>query len=383
MLKAFKKAFWYETKSIKNSWYKTLLITIFPLLVFLLIVAIFKGGVARDLPIVVVDLDKSKLSRSILYNINATSTMDIKYVKNSTKDALELIETSKAYAVIIIPKDFLKDTLLKKNPNITVMLNTQYILIGKILTSELMSVSMTTSAQVEYVNALVDTQNPEIALKSVAPIGMQITSFFNTYKNYYYFLVSALLPAIWQVFIVITTLVGIGEIFKFKRQREFFENSNYIAIKLLGFMMPYTIAFMILGMLFTFYIYSQWAFNGSFTVLFLAMFFTTIAYQIIALFIFSVLKFDYAESLSMGSVYTAPAFAFLGVTFPIYSMNGFALFWRDMLPISHYLQVQISQANYGNGVLMELDKFENIALFCLLFIPVIWLFKRKITKVLV
>ena len=382
MLEAFKKAFWYETKSIKNSWYKTLLITLFPALVFLLIIAIFKSGVARDLPIVVVDLDKSELSRSILYNIDATPTMDIKYVKNSTKDALELVKSGKAYAVIIIPKYFLKDTLLKKSPTITAMLNTQYILIGKILTSELMSVSMTTSAQVEYVNALVDTQNPEIALKSVAPIGMQITPFFNTYKNYYYFLVSALLPAIWQVFIVIATLVGIGEVFKFSKEREHFENSNYMSAKLLGFMMPYTIAFMLLGMIFTFYIYSQWAFNGSFTVLFLAMFFTTISYQIIALFIFS-LKFDYADSLSLGSVYTAPAFAFLGVTFPIYSMNDFALFWRDMLPVSHYLQVQISQANYGNGALVELDKLENILLFWLLFIPIVWLFKRKISKVLV
>ena len=383
MLEAFKKAFWYEIRSIKNSWYKTLLITLFPLLVFSLIVAIFKGGVARELPIVVVDLDKSELSRSILYNIDATPTMDIKYVEDSTKDALELVKSGKAYAVIVIPKYFLKDTLLKKNPNITAMLNTQYILIGKILTSELMSVSMTTSAKVEYVKALVDTQNPEIALKSIAPIGMQITPFFNTYKNYYYFLVSALLPAIWQVFIVITTLVGMGEVFKFSKERELFENSNYMGAKLLGFIMPYTIAFMVLGMLFTFYIYSQWAFNGSFTILFLAMFFTTIAYQVIALLIFSVLKFDYAESLSMGSVYTAPAFAFLGVTFPIYSMNDFALFWRDMLPISHYLQVQISQANYGNVALVELDKLENIALFWLLLIPVIWLFKRKISKVLV
>ena len=382
MLKAFKKAFWYETKSIKNSWYKTLLITFFPLLVFLLIVSIFKGGVASDLPIVVVDYDNSKLSRSILQNIDATSEMEIKYVKNSTKDALDLVKSGKAYALIIIPKYFFKDTLLKKNPTITAMLNTQYILIGKILTAKLTKVTMHSSAEVEYVNALVNTQNSETALKSVAPIGMQITPFFNTYKNYYYFLVSALLPAIWQVFIVIATLVGMGEIFKFNKQREFFENSEYIGAKLLGFMMPYTIAFMILGMLFTFYLYSEWAFNGSFTVLFLAMFFTTIAYQVIALLIFST-KFNYADSLSLGSVYTAPAFAFLGVTFPIYSMNDFALMWRDILPVSHYIQVQISQANYGNGALVELDKLGTILMFWLLFIPVLWLFKRKISKVLV
>ena len=179
--------------------------------------------------------------------------------------------------------------------------------------------------------------------------------YFNLYQNYFYFLVSALLPAMWQIFIVIATLVAVGPLFKYQRESDFFKNTKYIGAKLIGLMFPYTLAFMFLGILYTLYVYSMWEFQGSFTVLFLGMFLTVVAYQFIAYLLFAT-GFDYARSLSLGAVYTAPAFAFLGITFPIYNMNGFALFWRDLLPVSHYTQLQLSQANYGVNIWMETEK---------------------------
>jgi len=380
MIKTFLEAFGYELKSIRSSWYKLLLITLLPLLTFFLIIAIFKGGVLRDLPVVVVDQDRSELSRILLRNIDASPTMKITLMPNSSKEALTFIQAGNAYAAIIIPKDFSQNTLLQKNPQVTAMVNTQYILVGKILTSALTQTIMGSSAQVEYVKNLVEKQNPESSINAISPIKMQITPFFNTYQNYFYFLVSALLPAIWQIFIVISTLVAVGVIFKAKHEKSFFHEEKYLGARLLGLIFPYTLAFMGLGILYTLYLYSYWEFQGSFTILFLGMFFTVIAYQIIALFLFST-GFDYARSLSLGAVYTAPAFAFLGITFPIYNMNGFALFWRDLLPISHYTQLQLSQANYGLNIWSEGDKLLTILAFCLLFIPVLILFKKRLRKV--
>ena len=170
-------------------------------------------------------------------------------------------------------------------------------------------------------------------------------------------------------------------IFKSKEEQDFFKGQKYLGARLLGLIFPYTLSFMLLGILYTLYIYSTWAFQGSFTLLFLGMFFTVIAYQVIALLLFAT-GFDYARSLSLGAVYTAPAFAFLGITFPIYNMNGFALFWRDMLPISHYTQLQLSQANYGVNIWSDGDKLLTILAFWLLFIPVLLLFRKRLKKAL-
>jgi ABC-2 type transport system permease protein len=114
-------------------------------------------------------------------------------------------------------------------------------------------------------------------------------------------------------------------------------------------------------------------------VLIFALFLTVIAYQSVALLLF-VTGFDYARSLSLGAVYTAPAFAFLGITFPIYSMNDFALAWRDILPLSHYLQIQISQANYGADIWLESGRLMILASFLVVLIPVVIRFKSYLSK---
>jgi len=355
---------------------------VIPLVSFVLIIAIFRSGVVRDLPVVVVvDQDRSTLSRMLLGNIEASPTIKIAAMPHSVQEAVDLVKETKAYAVIVIPAHFSKETLLQKNPHITAMINTQYILVGKILTSALTTTIMSSSAQVEYIKNLVERQNPDAAVDALSPIGLQITPFFNMYQNYFYFLVSALLPAIWQIFIVIATLVAVGTLFKYRKEHDFFKTTKYIGAKLIGLMFPYTLAFMFLGILYTLYIYSMWAFQGSFAILFLGMFLTVIAYQFIAYLLFAT-GFDYARSLSLGAVYTAPAFAFLGITFPIYNMNGFALFWRDLLPISHYTQLQLSQANYGANVWWETEKLWTLLAFWIVFIPVIFLFKKRLKKVL-
>ena len=381
MLNAFTEAFLYELRSIRDSWYKLFLVTVIPLVSFVLIIAIFQEGVVRELPVVAVDQDRSSLSRMVLHNIEASPTVKISAMPLSVKEAMDLVKETKAYALIVIPPHFEKETLLQKNPHITAMINTQYILVGKILTSALSTTIMSSSAQVEYVKNLVERQNPDAAINAISPIGLQISPFFNMYQNYFYFLVSALLPAIWQIFIVIATLVAVGTIFKAQKESEFFKETKYTGSKLIGLMFPYTLAFMFMGILYTLYLYSMWEFQGSFTVLFLGMFLTVVAYQFIAYLLFAT-GFDYARSLSLGAVYTAPAFAFLGITFPIYNMNGFALFWRDMLPISHYTQLQLSQANYGANVWWETEKLWTLLAFWIVFIPVIFLFKKRLKKVL-
>jgi ABC-2 type transport system permease protein len=379
MLQALYKAFWYEIHSIGNSWYKLFLISLFPLLSFVLIIAIFRTGVVRDLPLAVVDRDHSQLSRMILRAIDASPSVEVAYRVNSLKEAVKLTRQSRSYGIIVIPENFSRDVFLRKHPSLTAMINTQYILVGKILTSALTSTIMYQATKLEYLKNLANTPNSDLALHAASPIGIQITPFFNRYQNYFYFLVSALLPAVWQIFIVIATLVSVGTLFKYKREKVFFGEGRFLAFRLLGLMLPYTLAFMLLGMLYLFYLYSLWEFQGSFAVMIFGMFLTVVAYQVIALFLFA-LGFDYVRSLSLGAVYTAPAFAFLGVTFPLYNMNGFALFWREILPVSHYTELQISQANYGANVFLETGKLGTLLAFWLLFIPVLFLFGKRVAK---
>jgi len=239
MFKALNKAFIDEIDELKGSFYKLFLVIILPIVCFGLIISIFKAGVVRDLPIAVVDNDKSNISRKLLFNIQSSPTLKISKTSLSAKDALLLMQKGDVYGVVIIPNHFSRDVLLGKNPKVSALLNTQYILIGKIITSALNSVVMSSSAEVEYVKNLSKLKQRELVLNSISPISMQVTPFFNTYQNYFLFLVSALIPSIWQIFIVMATIISFGSMFKQNKQKLFF-SGGYMVAKLIGKMLPYT-----------------------------------------------------------------------------------------------------------------------------------------------
>jgi ABC-2 type transport system permease protein len=377
MFEAFLSACKEECRQIQHSWYKLGLISFLPIICFALLIAIFHQGVARELPVAVVDYDKSQLSRDFRFALNASPTAKIAYVNNDVKSALKLLQSAKVYGVVIIPKNFMRETTLQKSPQVTLMLNTQYILIAKTLKAALLQSSAEFAAKVEASWQLRDVVPQEVK-NQVMPIELYNVPFFNNYKNYFYFLVSALLPAMWQIFIVIATIVSFGSLFKANKEKLFF-GKRHIEAKIFGKLFPYTIAYFFLGAAYLFYIYGveSWPFNGSMALMLFTLFLTVLAYEAVALFLF-VSSFNYARALSLGAVYTAPAFAFLGITFPIYAMNGFALFWRDMLPISSFVEIQIALANYGADFIDIEEKIVHILLFLPLFVLVFFAFRRRL-----
>ena len=379
--RSFSKAFFDELGAIKSSTYLFGLLTWIPLLVYVLIISIFHQGLLREMPIAVVDNDKSELSRRVSFMLDASSSLHVNHKTQTLLEASSLLRQSKVYGIIVIPPYFERNIYLKSQPKIEVMLNSQYILIGKSLNAAINTSLQTLAAQIDVAKNLAHTERFESAISSAIPIGLQVTPFFNTSQSYFPFLVSAIISAIWQVFIVIATIASIGMVFKRKEEEKLFEDGD-ITATLLGKSFPYTIVFLLQGMLFLLYmyVYLPFGFEGSFAVTIFAMLLSVIAYQGIGLFLF-VVGFDYARALSLGAVYTAPAFAFLGITFPKSDMPSFAQFWNDMLPIAHYMKLQIAQANYGASVIEMIPLLASIALFFLVWPLVIFRFKKHLERV--
>jgi ABC-2 type transport system permease protein len=367
-----------ELQRVKNSWYKLALLTVIPLGSFGLIVTIFSSGVVHNLPICVVDQEHSSLSRTLLFHLESSPTLHVAYRCDDVTSAIKLLQDAKVYGVIIIPHNFTSTIMKHQNPQVVAMLNTQYLLVGKILKAAILESVMGSAAEVEFVQNLSHTPALQEAKAQLMPISLEVYPLFNKEKNYFIFLVSAILPAMWQIFLVMSVVVSFGSLFKRKDEHRFY-NKEHLFSQIFGQLFVYTLAYVLMGVAILFYLYGVrgWEFHGSMAVMEEALFVTTLAYEAMALTFF-VLSFDYARALSLGAVYTAPAFAFLGITFPADSMNSFALFWRDMLPISHYMQVQIDQANYALGVGESLQELSSVLFLTLFFIPVLWRFKQRL-----
>ena len=72
---------------------------------------------------------------------------------------------------------------------------------------------------------------------------------------------------------------------------------------------------------------------------------------------------DIVKAMSISGAYTAPSFAFLGVTFPVTDMNTIATFWHSILPASHFVRAQIEQTNYGYNLIQSIPNVMALSLF--------------------
>jgi ABC-2 type transport system permease protein len=322
-------------------------ITWIPILLVLSIWWIFSQAIVRDLPVGVVDLQHSSLSRQLIREFDATSALKIEQNFNDISSAKYAFVGNKIYAYMVIPKNFDRDIYIGKPPQVSVFYNSQFILVGKLINSAAQQAYGTFNAQVGATKQLAKGNNTILnALAKAVPIRSQIIPLFNKNSNYAQFLVSAIVPAIWQIIIVVSTILFLAaneRIYGLKKMTGETPFKNLLAMG--GFYLP---IFLAQGFAFLIFFYTclGWPMEGSLVPLLFTQLVTIIACIIMGNFFFF-LTLDPARAMSFAAAFTAPSFAFMGVTFPVTDMNPLAATWRGLLPISHYIEAQISQVSYG------------------------------------
>lgn len=322
-----------------------------PILLAVTMWGVFSAGIARELPIGVVDLQHSQLSRKMIQSLDASSTLSVDYHYTSATEAKNAMIEGDIYAYAVIPPQFDQDILLHRQPQLSVFFNSQYILVAKLINSAVAQSQGYFDAQLEAMGNLAKGNTTTLAaIGQAVPVSTQITALFNRNTNYAQFLVTAIVPAIWQICVVVSTILILAAHFRIygngNNSFAFLGDRPFTRLsKILGQYIP---LFMAQGALFLiwFYVLLDWPMEGSYVVMLLAQFVTTIACIIMgALFFF--LSMDPARAMSFAGAFTAPSFAFMGITFPVSDMNALAHAWRGLLPITHYIEVQVDQASYG------------------------------------
>ncbi|MCF7483035.1 ABC transporter permease [Vibrio sp. J1-1] len=321
-----------------------------PILLALTIWGVFSAGIARDLPIGIVDMQHSQLSRKLIQSFDASPTLSVDYHYVSATEAKNAMIEGDIYAYAVIPPQFDQDILQHRQPQLSVFFNSQYILVAKLINSAVAQAQGHFDAQLQTMGNLAKGDTTAIsAIGQAVPVSTQITALFNRNTNYAQFLVTAIVPAIWQICIVVSTILILGAHFRIYGDKSGFQFlGEKPFLRLASILGSYIPVFMVQGVLFIywFYVLLGWPMEGSIIVVLLAQLVTVIACIIMgALFFF--LSMDPARAMSFAGAFTAPSFAFMGITFPVTDMNTLATAWRSLLPISHYIEVQVSQASYG------------------------------------
>lgn len=332
-----------------------------PLVLFAALWWIFSAGIVTDLSIGVVDLDDSRLSRALIRELDATATLDIASRPLSVHEGRRAMSNAEIGALIVIPYDFQTRTTQGLKPDVMAFYNGQFILVGKAVKKALFQAEATLAGRIDGGLALAQGAALPLAAGLAAPVVPQLTPLYNRGMDYSLFLVPAIIPALWQVVMIIGMLNAIGREQRQETWKQWLEPGPLKAF--IGKMLPYVVVYwtMAIGFLLSFHLLG-WPIRGSWSLIIAAQGLTVIATAVMAGFLFGLVH-DLPRSLSLAAAYTAPSFAFLGVTFPASDMPSLALFWRSLIPVCHFMDIQISQMSRAADFGVVWSDFGGLVLF--------------------
>jgi ABC-2 type transport system permease protein len=332
----------------------------FPLLVFVLLAAVFNTGLPTHLPVAVLDQDRSTLSRQIVQAVDASPDVAVAERVDDLAGGRRLILAGRVYAVVMIPANLERDVTTGRRPTLVVFYNNEFLTVGSLVSRALGDALGTAEAGVALAARLKQGESRQTALAAITPIPVQISPLFNPTMNYVYFLLVALIPTVLQIFICVTSAYSVS----LERRSTvglviLSRLGGGLAPAIMGKLLPYTLAFLTTLCLADAVLFGGLGtpFRGDWRLLLLADVLFILAYQMIGA-LFALIGRDTVQALGFAGLLTAPSFGYIGVSFPSLAMGSFPQFWGDLLPASWYMHLRIEQTLKG---VAPAYSFENLA----------------------
>ena len=363
-----------EFQALYNDPWQLALTTYVPLLFILCLWWIFSAALPERLPVAVVDYDNTHLTRTLIQNLNATPSVHvISYAK--TANAQYSMKTGEVFAVVTFPHNLKVDLLTQKQPTIDVRYNTQYLLVGKLLASRIQKSLGAKLHSISKIKQLLAGATVHQANINVSPVKAQITSLFNSNSSYVAFLIPPIVFALLQLISALSFINSLNHELRQNTMNVWLEHGVwkvlsvkillYTSIMLAHGAFIYSLLFKVIGI----------NNNGAIYTLLFVLFIMFLAVWLIILFLFFLVK-DGVKTTSMSCVILAPAFGFMGITFPVSNMSAFVQHYREIIPSSHYMDIHVKIANHGQSFFEMLTELPSFAGFLVLLPLVIILINK-------
>lgn len=355
---------------------------ILPFISMLFFQTLFIQGVARDLPIAVVDLDNSSISRNIISQLDATPEVMVSFKPTTQLEGETLIKELKVYGLVTIPKNLGKNLKQGKQVAIINQFNGNLLLPSGLENKAFKRTIGTISAGINIQKQLKNGVYINQAKTNYQPITSNNHVLSNPYTNYSYYLNSGFLTFFFQIFVILTTIYCFGTDLKYNKGEKLYNigKGNLITI-ILAKVIPYTLWFFLVGLImyFTMFVYGDYPLNGNKATVLLALFLLITSSQAYGI-LFIALSKSFREALTFGSGFAAVALSFSGITFPIFGMPTVLQWLSQIFPYTHFLNLFLDQTQRGIPVYYSLNAI--IILVILSIFPVLLAF-RKLKKLLI
>ncbi|HAT1514357.1 TPA: ABC transporter permease [Morganella morganii] len=354
-----------EINFICHDRYMKILLFIVPVFLLTFVSAMFSSGVPEKIPVALVDYDHSSLSREIIRNIDASKSIELTEIPENVAQAQRLMKSMKIYAFIEIPRGASGSTIRQDDNKVIIRYNGQFRSTGN---AAFIGLQAAVNDAFSSLNNRKSLGAGHKGAGSSVP-NIQVVSISNPQNSYERFLTPIAIPVLLSIVLSSAVICAIGRFFEEGKLCAGWMKKSRIclSIQIVSRCLPYITIIFLWNLLFNVWQTAGrgWPILGNSWLLILAIFMLCLLTASVAIMFISITR-NILTALSISTVYTSAALTYSDGTLSILNANGWAKFWSNFQPFTHYYRIQLEQVNLGSDITTSLYQFGILSLYIII-----------------
>lgn len=349
---------------------------LFPILVIFFFTSMLDEGLPTSLPVGVVDLDNTSMSRSLTRKLDGFQMSNVVAHYPSMTEARRAIQRNEIYGFLYIPKGTADKLVASRQPKISYYYSYTTLTAGSMLMKDLKTISTLGSAALGQATMRAKGLTDKQIQTLLQPITVDLHMIANPWSNYNAYLSTMMVPGLIMLFIFLISAYSIGTELKFATSKKWLEMAdNNITVALLGKFLPQTIIWLAIVFGYEWYVFYHLGFPhlGSPWMLILLGLMQVLSAQGFGIFAFGLMP-SLRMSMSICSLWAVLSISMAGSAFPVMGMDSALQSLSWLFPLRHYWMMY--QTCVLNGFPLIESWFHFAALAAFMLLP--WLVVKKI-----
>lgn len=320
-----------------------------PLFCCLFFTSLMQEGLPEELPMGLVDEDRTATSRNIARNLDAFQMVNVAHVYANATEARRAVQRGEVYGFYYIPQGTAAEVNRRRVPTVSFYSNYSYLIAGSLLyrdmrmMSELASGAATRS--VLYAKGATERQ----AMAYLQPIVIDMHAVGNPWLNYSIYLSNILIPGVLGIFVFMITVYSLGTEIKFGTADQLMEQAGQSVVRAVtGKLLPQLLVFFLTGTAIVVWLYGFLHFpcHGGLLRMWAVMVLFIVGCQGLGVFMFAMLP-TLRLALSFASLWGVISFSISGMSFPCMAMHPALQGLSLLFPLRHYYLLYVNTALNG------------------------------------
>lgn len=354
-----------EINFIYHDRYMKILLFIVPAFLLIFVSTMFSNGVPEKIPVALVDHDHSSLSREIIRNIDASKSIELIETPENVAQAQRLMKSMKIYAFVEIPRGASGSTIRQDDNAVVIRYNGQFRSTGNAAFIGLQAAVSDAFSSLKNRKQLGVEHNSS----SDPLLNIQVVNISNPQNSYERFLTPIAIPVLLSIVLSSAVICAIGRFFEKNKLYASWVNKSkpYLSIRVISRILPYITIIFLWNLIYNVWqvVGRGWPILGNSWILMLAIFVLCLLTACIAIMFISITR-NVLTALSISTVYTSAALTYSDGTLSILNANGWAQFWSNFQPFTHYYRIQLEQVNLGSDITTSLHQFGILSLYIII-----------------